>query len=106
MKTLMSAVAVLAVAVAGTAHAAGTALDTQSARAVGMAGSVVGFVDDASAIYFNPAGIAQGQGIDFIVGITGIVPLFSVTDSQGIQTNGNHTPVSYTHLTLPTILLV
>jgi len=72
-KTLMSAVAVLAVAVAGSAQAAGTALDTQSARAVGMAGSVVGFVDDASAIYFNPAGIAQGQGIDFMVGITGIV---------------------------------
>jgi long-chain fatty acid transport protein len=91
MKTLMSAVAVLAVAAAGTAQAAGTALDTQSGRATAMAGSVVGFIDDASAIYFNPAGIAQGQGIDFMLGITGIVPLFSVTDSTGVQTNGNHT---------------
>jgi long-subunit fatty acid transport protein len=43
---------------------------------VAMAGSVVGFIDDASAIYYNPAGIAQGQGIDFMIGITGIVPFF------------------------------
>jgi long-chain fatty acid transport protein len=100
LKTLMSAVAVLAVAASGTAWAAGTALDLNSARAVGMAGSVVGFIDDASAIYFNPAGIAQGQGIDFMVGITGIVPLFTVTDAAGVQTNGNHTLIPPPHLYL------
>jgi long-chain fatty acid transport protein len=61
LKTLLSAVAVLSVAAAGEARAAGTALDLQSARGVAMAGSVVGFIDDASAIYYNPAGIAQGQ---------------------------------------------
>jgi long-chain fatty acid transport protein len=98
LKTLMSAVAVLAVAAPGTAQAAGTALDLQSARAVGMAGSVVGFVDDASAIYFNPAGIAQGQGIDFMIGLTGIVPLFQVTDAAGVQTNGNHTLIPPPHI--------
>lgn len=98
LKTLMSAVAVLAVAAPGTARAAGTAVDLQSARAVGMAGSVVGFIDDASAIYFNPAGIAQGQGIDFMIGITGIVPLFQVTDAAGIQTNGNHSLIPPPHI--------
>jgi long-chain fatty acid transport protein len=89
--TLMSAVAVLALAAAGEARAAGTALDLQSARAVGMAGSVVGFIDDASAIYFNPAGIAQGQGLDFMAGINGILPLFNSTAANGIQTSGDRT---------------
>ena len=98
LKTLMSAAAVLAVAATGTARAAGTALDLQSARGVAMAGSVVGFIDDASAIYYNPAGIAQGQGIDFMIGITGIVPLFQVTDAAGVQTNGNHTLIPPPHI--------
>jgi long-chain fatty acid transport protein len=98
LKTLTSAVAVLVVAVAADASAAGIALDLQSARAVGMAGSVTGFVDDASGIYFNPAGIAQGQGIDVMVGITGIVPFFNVTAANGIETSGNHTLIPPPHL--------
>jgi len=66
LKTLMSAVMVLAVAWASEARAAGIAVDLNSARGVAMAGSVAGFIDDASALYYNPAGIAQGQGIDFM----------------------------------------
>jgi len=98
LKTLLSAVAVLSVAAAGEARAAGTALDLQSARGVAMAGSVVGFIDDASAIYYNPAGIAQGQGLDFMVGLTGIVPFFNVTAANGTQTSGNHTLIPPPHL--------
>ncbi len=94
MKTLMSAVAVLAVVVASEANAAGIAVDLNSARAVGMAGSVAGFIDDASAIYYNPAGIAQGQGIDNMVGITIIVPVFSNTAANGVQTNATPTPIT------------
>ena len=94
MKTLMSAVAVLAVVAAGEAHAAGIAVDLQSARAVGMAGSVVGFVDDASAIYFNPAGIAQGQGIDVMLGATLIIPFFNNTAANGVETNASSTPIT------------
>jgi long-chain fatty acid transport protein len=97
-KRLLSAVAVLAVAASGEARAAGTALDLQSARAVGMAGSVVGFVDDASAIYYNPAGIAQGQGIDVMIGATGILPLFKVTAANGIETSGDHSLIPPPHL--------
>ena len=53
MKKLMVAVVGL-VAVAGSpARAAGIAVDLQSARGVGMAGSMVGLVDDASGMYFN-----------------------------------------------------
>jgi long-chain fatty acid transport protein len=98
LKTLMSAVAVLTVAAAGEARAAGTQLDLQSARAVAMAGSVTGFIDDASGIYFNPAGIAQGQGIDVMVGMTGIVPFFNVTSADGVTTNGQHTLIPPPHL--------
>ena len=98
VKTLMSAVAMLAVAAAGEARAAGTGLDLQSGRAVGMAGSVVAFIDDSSGIYFNPAGIAQGQGIDVMVGLTSIVPLFNVTAANGIQSSGDHTLIPPPHL--------
>ncbi|MGO8970429.1 MAG: outer membrane protein transport protein, partial [Myxococcaceae bacterium] len=94
MKTLMSAVAVLAVVVAGEARAAGIAVDLQSARGVAMAGSVVGFIDDASAIYYNPAGIAQGQGIDVELGITVIVPYFNISAANGVQTSANSTPIT------------
>jgi long-chain fatty acid transport protein len=87
MKKLMSAVAVLAVVASGEAKAAGISLDLQSGRGVAMAGSVVGFIDDASAIYYNPAGIAQGQGIDTMFGLTVIVPIFSNTAANGVQTN-------------------
>jgi len=90
MKTLMSAVVVLAVVAAGgEARASGIALDLQSARGVAMAGAVAGFIDDASGIYYNPAGIAQGQGIDVMLGITVIVPYFQNTAANGVQTNAN-----------------
>jgi len=98
LKTLMSAVVVLAVVGAEEARAAGIAVDLNSARGVAMAGSVAGFIDDASALYYNPAGIAQGQGIDFMVGITGIVPFFNVTAANGVQTEGEHGIIPPPHI--------
>ena len=79
MKKLMLAVMGLAAVAGGSARAAGIAVDLHSARAVGMAGAVSAFVDDASAIYFNPAGIAQGQGLEFMIGASPIIPSFKVT---------------------------
>ena len=70
MKKLMLTVMGLAAVAGGSARAAGVAVDLHSARAVGMAGAVSAFIDDASAIYFNPAGIAQGQGLEFMIGDT------------------------------------
>ncbi len=66
--------------------AAGTALDVQSGRCTGMGGACIGMIDDSSAIFFNPAGIARGKGIDAQVGITPIVPLFSYKDNAGNKT--------------------
>ena len=77
----------LGVLVANDAHAAGFALDVQSARATGMAASMTAMVDDSSAIFFNPAGMARGPGLDAQVGITPIVASFSFTDPGGNKSN-------------------
>jgi long-chain fatty acid transport protein len=68
------------------ARAAGFALDTQSARTVGMAGAATGMIDDASAIYFNPAGIAQGRFFDAVVAGELIFPSSTFTDQAGKST--------------------
>jgi long-subunit fatty acid transport protein len=89
MKKLMLAVMGLAAVAGGSARAAGVAVDLHSARAVGMAGAVSAFVDDASAIYFNPAGIAQGQGLEFMIGASPIIPSFKVTPQIPGGANNN-----------------
>jgi long-chain fatty acid transport protein len=82
MKALRSAVVVLA-ATAGTAHAAGFAIDTQSARATGMAQAVTALVDDPSAVFYNPAGIATGKGFSLQVGDTPILAGLRFTPDGG-----------------------
>ena len=79
MKKLMVAVVGLAAMAGGTARAAGIAVDLHSARGVGMAGAQIGLVDDAAGIYYNPAGIAQGQGLEFMIGGSPIIPTFKAT---------------------------
>jgi long-chain fatty acid transport protein len=69
-----------------TAHAAGIALDVQSARATGMAAAVTAMVDDSSAIFFNAAGIAQGKKLDVQIGDTLIMPSFQYTSPGGVST--------------------
>ena len=88
MKKLMYAVMGLAAVAGGSARAAGIAVDLQSARGVGMAGSLIGAVDDASGIYFNPAGIAQGQGLEAMIGTAPIIPSFTVKNPAGTELNG------------------
>jgi long-chain fatty acid transport protein len=65
--------------------AAGTAVGVQSARTTGMASSVTAMIDDASAIYSNPAGIAQGKRVDVLFGDTLIIPKLKFTSA----TTGN-----------------
>ena len=75
--------------------AAGTAVNVQSARATGMASAVTAMIDDSSAIYYNPAGIAQGKGINVLVGDTLIKPSFSfrsATTGNSASTSGVVTP--------------
>ena len=72
---------------ARTAAAAGTALDIQSGRGTGMAAAVTAMIDDSSAIFYNPAGIAQGRILDAQVGDTLVMPSFKFTDQQGQSTS-------------------
>ena len=98
MKKLMYAVMGLAAVAGSSARAAGIAVDLQSARGVGMAGALIGVVDDASGIYFNPAGIAQGQGLEFELGAAPIIPAFTVKNPAGKELNGVSNIITPVHL--------
>jgi long-chain fatty acid transport protein len=63
-----------------------------------MAGSLIGAVDDASGIYFNPAGIAQGQGLEVEIGTAPIIPAFTVTNPAGKELNGVSNIITPVHL--------
>jgi long-chain fatty acid transport protein len=99
MKKWLSAVAILGIsASSGKADAAGLALDVHSARALGMAMAVTGHVNDASGIFFNPAGIAQGKGLDVRLGATLLAPKFNVTPVAGTETSPNVGVVPLPHV--------
>jgi long-chain fatty acid transport protein len=68
------------------ASAAGTALDVQSARGTGMASAQTAMIDDSSAIFFNPAGMARGKKLDAQIGLNLIAPSFSYTSPAGEKT--------------------
>lgn len=78
--------AALATLFARDASAAGFALDVQSGRGTGMASAQTAMVDDSSAIFYNPAGIAQGKVLQSQAGITLIAPAFSYTSPGGEKT--------------------
>ena len=79
---LLGATAFLGLFYSQSAHAAGTALDVQGGRGTGMAAATTAIIDDSSGIFYNPAGIAQGKGLDAQVGINLIVPAFSYKSAQ------------------------
>jgi long-chain fatty acid transport protein len=92
MKTII--VAGIALGLASSALAAGFNVDTQSARPTGMATAVTASIDDASAIYYNPAGIVSREGVDIQLGDTVIIPSISFTPaSGGSSTNSTTGPV-------------
>jgi long-chain fatty acid transport protein len=87
MRRISTALGLLVLTIPRTGAAAGTALDVQSARGTGMAAAMTASVDDASAIFYNPAGIARGVGLDAQVGMTAIVPTFKFASAN----TGSHT---------------
>ena len=58
---------------------AGFGLYEGSARGNALGGTLVGRADDPSALYFNPAGITQLEGINVMAGATAIMPSTDVT---------------------------
>src|SRR5271156_2180494 len=80
-RTLGALLTMSAMVAAGNATAAGVYIQEQSAAGVGraQAGNVVAG-DDASTIYFNPAGMTELEGIQTDSGIDLIVPSASLTN--------------------------
>ena len=74
-KSFVAAVAALSVASASTAFAGGFALAEVSARGNALQGAIVGSTRDASAVFFNPANMAElGDGVDAMAGFTLLRP--------------------------------
>ncbi|HEX4517417.1 MAG TPA: outer membrane protein transport protein [Polyangiaceae bacterium] len=85
-KILALSIGLFAFHLATNAHASGFSVDVQSARATGMATAVTGMIDDSSAIFFNPAGIARGRGIDAQASVSVIMPSATFKDTSGHET--------------------
>ena len=64
---------------AGSVFAAGFALYEGSARGLVLGAGMTGSADDASAVFYNPAGITQLKGIHTMIGATAINPQMKVT---------------------------
>jgi long-chain fatty acid transport protein len=80
------------------ASAAGFALPEQGAAAMGMGSAFVGQADDASAVWYNPAGITQLDGIRVMGGGVVILPSFSHDNSNGNvddASQNTHLPVIF-----------
>ena len=60
-----------------------------SASATGQASAFTAQADDASAGYYNPAGMTQLRGVQFSAGTTLIGGGFSFQNAAGTQTNGD-----------------
>ena len=73
------AVLVVVSALAPWAQGAGFGLYEGSARGNALGGTLVGRADDPSALFYNPAGISQLPGDQFMVGVTAITPMTDVT---------------------------
>jgi long-chain fatty acid transport protein len=57
------------------AFANGLSLNNIGPRALGMAGAQIGWVDDYTAIYWNPAGLVNVRGTQIAVFATDIIPI-------------------------------
>jgi len=71
---------------ASSAQAAAFHVGTQDAKATGLAMAVTADVDDPSALLYNPAGLAQGAGLQLRLGDTVIIPSFTAKLSRGDNT--------------------
>ena len=76
---------------AGGAQASGFRLNGHSARAEGMGVAVTALTDEASSIYYNPAGISGHAGIDVSVGINLIVPSVTFASDVSVVSTTNVT---------------
>lgn len=75
--------------VPASAHAGGLFLPARGARGLGMAGSLTASVDDGSALYYNPAGLADSEGTSVLLD-AGLV--FQRVGYSRVDSGGNPQP--------------
>ncbi len=78
--------------------AAGFSLPDQSASAMGMASAFVGQADDASAVWYNPAGLTQLDGTRIMGGFVAIYPNITHENTDGttdVSSRAIHVPVHF-----------
>jgi len=73
----LSLIVIMMLSLTSGAFANGLALNSIGTRALGMGGAMVGLADDATAIYWNPAGISNVEGGFAGLYVTGISPMSS-----------------------------
>lgn len=88
--TLRTVPALLLVAFSGTASAAAFQLLEQNASGLGTAyaGSAA-VADNASTVFFNPAGMTQLTGFQLSAGVTGVGPSYEYRDLSGVKSGGD-----------------
>ena len=88
--TLRALPALLLLAFSGAASAAAFQLLEQNASGLGTAyaGSAA-VADNASTIYFNPAGMTQLGGYQLSAGLTGVRPNYEYRDQAGVKSGGD-----------------
>jgi long-chain fatty acid transport protein len=93
-ETIMKTVVLVSVVLwTGIAHAAGFQVDVHDARATAMATAMMAHVDDASAVFYNPAGLITGRQFDIQLGDTLIIPSVNYKDaSYSASTEGQVIP--------------
>lgn len=70
MRSLRVVLAAAGLVTAATAYGAGFSIFEQGAKASAMAGAYVATADDPSAIFYNPAGLAQQRDLTVLAGAT------------------------------------
>lgn len=83
-KTVSTVLMLLLVSVS--VFASGFQINEHGARGLGMGGAFTGLANDASAVYFNPAGITQLRGTHFSIGATYIAPMSTFTGPDPLPT--------------------
>ena len=86
MKHTLFIMCLFAASAAYSAKAVGFVIFEHGAAATGMADCRTAMSDDLSALFFNPAAITELEGLQFSLGVTGILPYTSY------QAAGNPVP--------------
>jgi long-chain fatty acid transport protein len=84
-RRLSRAAGIAAMLGAGHASAGGFLTEEHDARSTGRGGAVIADPDNASAVYFNPGGLAQLNGVQLKFGAALVAPTASFTGVDGAE---------------------